>query len=520
MSNLEVLQEVEKELPESFIYGIVKYNNSELTLDEFLRTYVIPKVNGSINKDKLKQMITDKFGKMVKEKKPDITKEQFVDEFIKKCDHFVSEIRVSETVTLNTRDELLSRINSNFKFDVGIKEKSIYEMYNTLLNNEYKEVTLEDKIEICEYYLNYYVNELLQGKEISKEELLASKIDGINYSIKEYVMEILPSKMINEVEAKINNSNMTVDEIIMQVIVHQIEYIEKKQQEKIEEFNRTNENPGLVAEIQTELNKDNQLEVTSQIEIPGYYDLDENEVGSLLNVLDNNDKKDNIKDNLNLIKQSILTSKTVDDLDQHIAYYNEIKKDINVSDEYTKALIESIDKLIGEKRKNIIKTASNKEDYIDAILGKISDIEKRISGFTETSDFDTVYGEITLLEDEIAKKDIFDEDLKYALKGLKKYANQNHIIVDSLAGNELKGNLRAKNEIDFLIDSLSNKLKSLQYLNSEIKLATIEIQANDEYNILCNKIEEYNAKGSITDEERNQYMNIVNNYMSVHGLRR
>ena len=437
---------------------------------------------------------------------------QCIDEFIDNCVGFIATVRTSEISVVDTREYLYSKIpymNSEQKIRIGDNYKTIYEVYSTLLNNTYRPATLVDKIELC----TYLAEEL-------EPEVLASTIKELGMTTKEYILEVLPKMMINATSIDVSGKIVSVDEAINQIAKKQREIIEKEREQannaKLEEFNRTGENPLLLSEIKLELAKeDDTIEVTAEIPIVSSYLVSPEEVSELSvlpsdAIYGNDDQY--YQNMLNNLKQTIKDTSTEHDLTAKESGNNVFSFEAIAQEALQKIptfemqqLINSTSELIGTKRNELIKVYSNREEYCDAIMMEISTITRKLELVDSIDSFSEIKNQITRITIDLVEKNIKDLRVKQALEGLN-MAYRQAFTKYNLTQNDFE---KQKNSA---VEGLNNQLSKIRrnyarllYIrDSNLSQSTIN---NTNMNIETLKDEIQSALNShlLTEEEANSY---------------
>ncbi|MDE6292565.1 MAG: hypothetical protein K2L98_02665, partial [Bacilli bacterium] len=311
MDNAKIIAQFETELPENVLNGNYIHNGINVPLRPFLedvivnfisegstyeqvskyiRTKILPDVVpsipvmdgyvdlGSFENVDVQAKVKENQGKSQIPAIPIVEDEfvpidpilgnRYIDEFIKNRVGFEATVQTSDKAIVDTRDYLYSKVpfmNNDKKILIGEKLKTIDEVYEMLLKNSYRPATLVDKTELC----------IFLAEEL-EPEIQTSIIPELNMTVRDYIHDVLPNMMINATDIQVSGKNVPVDEAIYQIAKKQREMLdrekEKANNEKLEEFNRTGENPSLLSEIKLELDKEQDaIEVTAEIPIVSSY---------------------------------------------------------------------------------------------------------------------------------------------------------------------------------------------------------------------------------------------------------
>lgn len=442
---------------------------------------------------------------------------QCVDEFIKNYVGFVDTVRTSDVAVVDTREYLYSKIsfmNSDQKIRIGETYKTIEEVYNILLNNSYRPATLVDKTELC----TYLAEEL-------EPEVLSSIIKELNMSTKEYILEVLPKMMINATDIAVAGNIVSVDKAIDQIAKKQREMINKEREQenaaKIEEFNRTGENPSLLSEIKLELDKEeDSIEVTAEIPIVSSYLVSPEEV-TALSVL----PTDTIYGNddqyyqrlLNNLKQTIKDTSTEHDLTAKESGNNNFSFEVIAQEALQKIptfemqqLINSTSELIGTKRNELIKVYSNREEYCDTIMAEINTIARNLELVDSIDSFSEIKNQITRITIDLVEKNIKDMRVKQALDNLTMAYRQAFTKYNLTQNDFEKQKNRIVEGLNTLLSSIRRNYASLLYIQDYNLSQSTITSTNLSVEELKDKIQSAIDSHFLTEDEANNYYHELN----------
>lgn len=442
---------------------------------------------------------------------------QCVDEFIKNYVGFVDTVRTSDVAVVDTREYLYSKIafmNSDQKIRIGETYKTIEEVYNILLNNSYRPATLVDKTELC----TYLAEEL-------EPEVLSSIIKELNMSTKEYILEVLPKMMINATDIAVAGNIVSVDKAIDQIAKKQREMINKEREQenaaKIEEFNRTGENPSLLSEIKLELDKEeDSIEVTAEIPIVSSYLVSTEEV-TALSVL----PTDTIYGNddqyyqrlLNNLKQTIKDTSTEHDLTAKESGNNNFSFEVIAQEALQKIptfemqqLINSTSELIGTKRNELIKVYSNREEYCDTIMAEINTIARNLELVDSIDSFSEIKNQITRITIDLVEKNIKDMRVKQALDNLTMAYRQAFTKYNLTQNDFEKQKNRIVEGLNTLLSSIRRNYASLLYIQDYNLSQSAITSTNLSVEELKDKIQSAIDSHFLTEDEANNYYHELN----------
>ncbi len=555
MDNAKIIALVEKALPESILYGNYIHSGINVPLKPFLEnvlvnfisegstyeqvlTYIRTKVLPDVKPLTKENDTTIDFGALenkdvqatpeTNEPEPlapiinisqdefipinPLLGKQYIDEFVQNRVGFIATVRTSEVAVVETKEYLYSKIsfmNSDGMIRIGDNYKTIEEVYNMLLNNTYRPATLVDKTELCMYLA-----------EELEPEVLESVIKELNMTTQEYIRDVLPKMMVNATDIYISGRNISVDEAILQIAIKQREILarekEKADNEKLEEFNRTGENPSLLSEIKLELAKEDTIEVTAEIPIVSSYLVTPEEVTALStfphDAIYSNDYL-YYANSLNQLKQSIKDTSTEHDLTAKESGNNGYSFEVIAQEALKKIptlemqqLINSTSELIGTKRNELIKLYSNRDEYCDAVMTEISSISRQLEVIDSVDDFSEIKNQITKITVDLVTKNIKDMRIKQALDNLMISYNQ-AFTKYNLTQNDFE---KQKNRV---VESLNNLQSDIKRNYARLLYAQdpgLITNTNMSIEMLRGKVEEAVNAHFLTEEEANKYYSELN----------
>lgn len=527
MSRLSIIMEVEKQLPDYLLNGTYIHNGTSITFKEFLESifinFVKPEANVAnlvdyinsnliskieINKENINENIEIVLsnGKKIVVKKADLKKVEYIENFIANRVDYTESIRVSEDQYINVLDTLISKIpfmDDDYMITIGPNKKSLNDFYLTLLDNIYKPATLVDKAEICIFY----------GSKLD-EKVLKSTMDGMNLTVEEYISRILPNQMINATDIVIDGNKISICEAIERISKHQINIIEAEEKRKLEEkenlYNRTSENPGLLSEINLALSENHSLEITAEIPVVTKGKLNDEELAAITSlpadIIYTNDEE-TYKRFLNDIKSAIKATNNMHDLEDKVAEFKRVAEEAlskNLST-YIQNQILSIDELINEKRNEIIKIESNKEDYIEAIQDRIEELKNQLRKLSTIDDYSIIYGDIVKLEREVYDKCIKDYQLIASLESLIEEYKGARAKYDFKTTDFESQKSAAIGHINDLFSDLRIKSNNLTHMENARDIQNIAIAINVKREQITNALNDYLKNKSITEIEYKNY---------------
>lgn len=506
----------------SFVPFITDDNEQKIDTRDYLYSK-IPYMNES------KMIFEDGKNKSLQEVYDDLLNQYFVqisafigkqkiDEFINNRVGFTTIVRTSPQSVVDVREYLYSKIpfmHINGKILIGPKYKSIDEVYEMLLNNTYHAPTMVDKIEICLNYANKIEN-----------EILTSRIEALNMTALEYFRDVLPQMIMDDgVSIMIEGKARTVEEVINAVANNQRVLLErqksKEEEEKLERFNRTDENPSLISEIKMELTKeDDTIEVTAEIPVVSSYLLGPEEVAALSvlprdEIFANNDAY--YTNLLNSIKQSIKNTTTEHDLTAKESGKNPFSFEVIANEALqkiptfeTQQLINSTSELIGTKRNELIKLYSNRDEYCDAIMIEINALNHKAELADSVDTFSEIKCYITRIKIDLIEKGIKEIRVKQALEQLESNYNQ-AFTQYNLNKNEFeKQKNRVVEELNDCLSSIKSNYMKLPYIKESYEFQSMANNTNIQIESLKAKIVEALSSHYLTEEEANSYYSELN----------
>lgn len=437
MDKLAIITEVRRLLGPEYKNAIVSYNNVKKPFYSFLEEDFSKIVLDGANPQNLVFFIKKE---LLPKIRFDSRSVKLVNEFIDNYPNYKDMIQISENEYMSAKEYLFSYVIKNLDEQGNItypgKDSiTVEELYKKLLEKEYVKSTIEDKMETIEYMIEHIDTEILN-----------SVIKEYNVTVRDYLLSV-PELMVDYNTVKIGNQTIEITEFVKYLVDHQrtvltneeekqkLEEAEKIRQSKVEMFNKTGDNPGLVDEIRVALNEGN-IEVTTTIpEVKSSLLTDEelSDLSALYNKFNTETNEDFMKKQLTNIKKVIDKSRSEHDLKVHEETFNRLKemaKTISPSN-HIKSLCESISSMIVMKRNNLIKVQNNQEDYIDVIFSEVNNIKNEIDNNNSADDFSKIIGKLTFIQKEINDKGIKDIQLSASIYSLFKEIRKKEYIFDA-----------------------------------------------------------------------------------------
>lgn len=371
--------------------------------------------------------------------------------------NFDSELMIAEDVQINVENylsQMFEKADDEFLIPFGDGRKTLYEVYHSLKNNLYHELTLDDKKEIISSMLESIDNEIKQ-----------SIIDEAGITLEDYLMNNVPDLMISVDQIKAGNETYDLVDFIKRLV--DIQYT--RNEEKQEQLNRTKENPSLVTEIGMELNKSSELETT--LEIPTV--LSNAEIDSLSENPEYSNQEKFYINQLRRISGAIKSSATKEDLDTLKTEFDKLKEEATTKGLSGRINILAADienNLIPKKERELYIFKNNSEDYIDVIMGKISELKKQILLAENELELNELQASIDKLEYEVSNRLISDNDFSEAHVSLqeidmllKEKKNLIKLIPNKSVINTLNEKIIALKKIILNIEYNANKAEIVGY---------------------------------------------------------
>lgn len=483
-----------------FLYSKIPYMNPEKMIwengelkalntiyEELLNKYFVP-INPAIGKQRIDEFISNRVG-------------------------FVTNVRTSPQAVVDTIEYLYSKIpfmHINGKILFGPKYKTIDEVYETLLNNTYRAPTLVDKTELCLDCANKLEN-----------EVLTSKIEALDMTVIDYFSDVLPQMIGDDgTTVNINGETRSVEEIIDTIAKNQRLMLErqksKEEEEKLDKFNRTSENPSLISEIKMGLAKEEDaIEVTAEIPVVSSYLLSDEEKTALSvlprdEIFANNDAY--YTSLLNSIKQSIKDTTTEHDLTAKESGKNPFSFEVIAQEALQKIptfemqqLINSTSELIGAKRNELIKLYSNRDEYCDAIMIEINALNHRLELADSGDTFSEIKYYITRIKIDLIEKGIKEMRVKQALEQLETNYNQTFTQYNLNKNDFEKQKNKVVESLNDSLSSITNNYMKLLYIKEPYEIQSMTNNTNIQIESLRSAIGEALKSHYLTEEEANTY---------------
>lgn len=525
MEKLDIIKETQSILPNSFKMATIISNGTRLPLFKYMETdflsYVKPGATATILANFFNVQTADKTSVIGKR----ITLNDI--RMIKLKEFFENNKFIKEVIQTGPKEEefidvrtYLTEYVLEHMDDTGLlmyveRTITLEELYLKLLSNEYHAPTLEDKAELCFNMASYL-----------EPEILASIVDGMDISVADYITRVLPTKMDTISTVSINGKSEEISEFIQKIANHQRKLIEDNEekaiQERENEYNKTGDNPGLVSEIQVRLTEGRGLEITAEIPIVTSSLLSESEEESLLV---NYTKRESVTKEdyyiclINKLKETIGETNNSHDLNTKMNFFDQILEELekeNNREELSKKIepyIKSLNKLIADKQKNLIKVSGNLDEYIDVLFSEINLMNDEMSNFTTLDEYSLLYGKAVERYEDTLKKGIKDIQLKSEFHLLFKRINEKRLNLEMTMGYQSSEVERVKIMLNELIMNIQTDVLRIEHDSNNLgNLTGTSIRLESEIERAKNQVEEAYLSKLLTETDREYYFNRLKSY--------
>lgn len=540
MSAIELYEQAIKLVPEELLYGKIPDDENKVILyKEYLekdktKKTMIDHINKLSNKylesdnglEAFVDLLTRGIGRKVKNAKEQV---DYVNNFINSLgDSFITDVQYSENQIINTREMLLYKIKSmddEFVVHYGGVSRTIEDVYKAIINNQYKRITKNDKVETVNYlydkYLNYYLS---QYDYLTEAELMHEKDVQYNNDTPYEFIEGLVPMMINSTEVKliINGQEKirTVDDMIYQTFKDRLHKINER---KIEINNRVNEKPNELGEIKLE-ELDDKLSVTST-HIPTLNGdvLSEEERVALINTnnkLLSMPEDDYLRRQLYNIKDDINNALTINDLDNGINKYEEYKAKIDTNIEFNYLLLQ-IKESIDRKKMELIKIEGNKEELTDVTYGELSKLKRDLNSVPDGQSYNDLETRFYKISNDLVEKNISDNQVHSLVKDNKSDITKKNVINDlSLSYSYNNQNIQKLYfDIEEAKDRIRNNLRSRGFSKKNLEIAKLDANTKAIYQNTINEITTSFNERKISEDIYNKYMEYMEEIYNEYAYR-
>lgn len=539
MSAIELYEQAIKLVPEELLYGKIPADENRVILyKEYLeedktKKTMIDHINKRSSKylendnglDLFVDMLTRGIGRKVKNAKEQVN---YVNNFINSLgDSFITDVQFSENQIINTREMLLYKIKSmddEFVVHYGGVSRTIEDVYKAIINNQYKRITKNDKVETVNYLYDKYLNNYLsQYDYLTEAELMHEKdVQYNNNTPYEFIHEELVPMMINSSDVKmlINGKEeiIPVDDIINKTFADRLNKINKR---KIEINNRINEKPNELGEIKLE-ELDDKLSVTST-HIPTLNGdvLSEEECKALSfnskKISDNPEPEYNKKQLFNIL-DIVNNALTPDDLNDGINKYEEYKAKIDTNIEINYLLLQ-IKESIDRKKMELIKIEGNKEELTDVTYGELSKLKRDLNSVPDGQSYNDLETRYYKISNDLIEKNISDNQVRSLVKDIKSDLTKKNVI------NDLSYSYNNQNiqKLDFDIEEAKNHIRnnliSRGFTKKNLEIAKLDANTKAIYQKTINDITSLYNEKKISEGIYNKYMEYMEEIYNEYAYR-
>ena len=434
---------------------------------------------------------------------PNFTKKDYIDKFIKSIP-YKGNIKTGpgKEEYLNIEEELKKlqdRLNDDNLLLFADKNISLKEYYKKLLDQEYTPTMRKDKIEVImaairglrEIYPNY-------------DELANKKINGKSFV--DLLLE-LPDKMLDNFDVKDRLDIIPINDYLSNEFKKVSEYT----------YNSVNSKPISVEPIGIEYNEEHQLSVTNE-----YIFLSPDEENSLhesMRPRTIEEERKELHEMMLLIIDGMNKSNNLDTLSQYDGYFTKVIETIKtkfpednfLKELYTK-MLEIYDKVSQE-----IKFIEDNDDIRYIVGQDLKDIKDEYThnnvDYNRTLEDNPDNRRKTVAGLRVIKKNSYD----MGIQGL-------HHEIDEIDKDIIKSNIsryglnntnhdkdRLLNEADIFMMNIKSESRALNNTIDARSIAALQISIDKNIRELNRLLNDALEKGLLTEEEKQEYDNVLNN---------
>lgn len=471
-------------LPSKLLNGVTRCEGKLYSFLYFVEEFESKRMNSMTTKD-FAEYLTAKYVNHV----IICDKKRYFDRVIKEIKEanlsdFESEMMIADDVSIDVEDYLrhmFENADDEYLIPFGDGRKTLYEVYSSLKNNLYHELSLEDKKDIIDSML-----------ENIDSDIKKSIIEEAGISLEEYLRNEVPEHMISVDQIKIGNENYDLVDFIKNLV--DIQYT--RNEEKQEQLNRTKENPALVTEIAMELNSSSELETTLDIPII----LSQGEIEALAENPEYSNQEKYYVNQLRRLSNAIMSSSTKEDLDNLKKEFEQLKLEATskgLSNQINMLAMDIETNLIPKREREIYIFKNNAEDYVDVIMGKIGELKKQIQLAENEVELNEVQMVLDQLEYEVSKRLISDNDFAEAhisLQEIEMMLKEKKNLVKLIPNNSIINTLNEK------IIELKKIILNIEYNVNKAEIVGYSIKFEYAKSDLTESIEKAYQSGQIDDE--------------------
>lgn len=496
-------------LPDEIINGTMKQNGQRIPVSLYMDKFLVSIVTESTTPEIIANIIKTKFMDKIELALSDEVKRARATQFVSTRED--SSVMYSSTRTVG--DEFIERavlyMENDGMFQVGPNRKTMEQYYEIVLNNKSVTYTKEDQIETYKAYM----------ESIFDKEMLNSKKVGTEKTVKEFILTELAATEEDFIYVTYNGQKMQIDEALVTIRQEQLEYVntnvempdlKEVTEEEEQENTRSNEVPANVGQIIYRVEADKSVTVSTDTPFNPNKELTEEETYNMLTTHGNNDSM--IITRLNQLMDMVTKTSSAHDLDNLEKEKNELVEEISsyVGNEYVITKFRTLEDLIVAKRNNIIKIDGNKEDYVDAIQGRLTSLQEELRDCQDPKKFDIINGELISIQREIQLKGIRDYELEAVIERITQDILLRRIKTDSLMMNQDKEFERLITEIDDRIKQIEQLMYEIKTNRNEASVAGVSVRVEREYNEIITLITESYRDEKISKDLYGLYIDKIN----------
>ena len=511
---MDIIDAAKTLLPDEIINGKMVLNGQEIPVSLYMDKFLIGVVNDKTTPEMIANIIKTKFLDKIIQALPDEVKRERAMKFLETKTDKDRMYSSYKTVGEEFIERCVMYMDDNDLLPVGPNKKTMEEYYQIVLNNISQTYTKEDQIETYKVYMD----------DILGKELMSSKKVGTEMTVKEYILNVLMPTEEDYIYVTYNDRKVQIDEALLKIREEQLEFInaqveipelkEEVVEEVIEEPHDFG-NPTNVGEIIYRVEADKSVTVSTDTPFNPNKELNDEETNNILAIHGSVDPK--IITSLNQLMDAVNKTSSLHDLDNLEKEKNELANELAglLTDSYIVEKFRILEELMIKKRNNLIKVDGNKEDYVDAIQGRITSLQEELRDCNDPKKFDIVYGEIISIQREVQAKGIRDYELEAVIERLSNDLLLKRIKADSLMPNQSKDVERLVAEIDDRIKGIEQSIYEMKTNRNEASVAGVSVRVEREYNELVSLITNSYREGKLPKEVYEQYLEVLNKVVEL-----
>ena len=431
----------------------------------------------------------------------DKDKEDYIESFIAGIP-YSGDIVYAEGWTFNVADELRklkSSMNDDYTINFNGTTRTIKQVYERLMSNEYIPASKVDKYEV----ILYGVRELRQEYP-DYEEINNIKIDGKTFM---ETIKTLPNKMDDTFMVGDQNAVDYMAGIFKQ-------YAEAR-------YNSYNSKPTNVETIKIERNENNQMEATSE-----YMFMGDDEISSIANQPIESDI-DRLRNQLLDIIKGIENAQTIDTLEEYESMitdtWDEVKNKYP-NDQSLKELYGTILNTYDRKQKQIVTYQQNVDEAEFLLRDELrrikTELESVRTDFIHTYENPEEQLEEIDYEFMVFKRKAEDMGVKmhHEIEEVERLKKSVRLKIEYSMDNVNHEVKRRKNELDDLMTLAYAEFRRLSYAGDYKEKAPIQVRIQNLSNELSRKLEDYYKEGYITENDYENYLADMNRKLNSYDM--